>query len=263
MRGEVVLLSRNVKVVGEDNDTWGGQITVSDIVDEEDVERNGEIIFDSVEIFNCSQRNTQKAAIRFERAKKGQSLIKDSAVSGTRGWAFNSIQSENVEVQTTAFVGARAIGVGIQASNKLKFDQVIMADVIMRPGFNDAFLDQEACFSVCSLPDTGNCEQIKITNSIAAGCPYAGFITPGHKCGEADSQDSFRNNIAHSVYGVGVIVYPDPASSDSTTCYEGSKIMVYKIDGAAINTMFTSRSARITNSIIVDNRAGLSNQVSG
>jgi len=39
--------------------------------------------------------------------------------------------------------------------------------------------------------------------------------------------------------------------------------MVYKIDGAAINTMFTSRSARITNSIIVDNRAGLSNQVSG
>jgi len=91
MRGEVVLLSRNVKVVGEDNDTWGGQITVSDIVDEEDVERNGEIIFDSVEIFNCSQRNTQKAAIRFERAKKGQSLIKDSAVSGTRGWAFNSI----------------------------------------------------------------------------------------------------------------------------------------------------------------------------
>jgi hypothetical protein len=58
MRGEVILLSRNVKIVGEDNDSWGGHVTVSDIVDDKDQERNGEIIFDSVEIYNCSQRNT-------------------------------------------------------------------------------------------------------------------------------------------------------------------------------------------------------------
>jgi len=58
MRGEVVLLTRNVKVVGDDTDTWGGHITVSDIVDENDVERNGDVIFDSIEIYNCSQKNT-------------------------------------------------------------------------------------------------------------------------------------------------------------------------------------------------------------
>jgi len=34
MRGEVVLLSRNVRVLGEDLDTWGGQITVQDIFEE-------------------------------------------------------------------------------------------------------------------------------------------------------------------------------------------------------------------------------------
>jgi len=30
MRGEVVLLTRNVKIVGNDTDWWGGQILVAD-----------------------------------------------------------------------------------------------------------------------------------------------------------------------------------------------------------------------------------------
>ena len=33
MRGEVVLLSRNVRVVGNDTGTWGGQIVTSDTID--------------------------------------------------------------------------------------------------------------------------------------------------------------------------------------------------------------------------------------
>ena len=33
MRGEVILLSRNVRVVGNDSDSWGGQIVTADVVD--------------------------------------------------------------------------------------------------------------------------------------------------------------------------------------------------------------------------------------
>jgi len=85
MRGEVVLLTRNVKIVGDDTDSWGGQVLVTDIVDDNDIERNGEIHLDHVEIYNCSQRNTFKAAIRFEFAKKAaaQSNVKNSVVSGS------------------------------------------------------------------------------------------------------------------------------------------------------------------------------------
>jgi hypothetical protein len=103
---------------------------------------------------------------------------------------------------------------------------------------NSQVLDLEACYAICSLPDTGNCEEVKVTNSIASGCPYSGFVAPGHTCGEAETQDSFKNNIAHSVDGVGVIVFPDPANSASDSCFEGSHIKVYKIDGAAIATHF-------------------------
>ena len=87
-----------------------------------------------------------------------------------------------------------------------------MGDVSVRPEIASTdFLDLEACYAVCSLPDTGLCENIMITNSIASGCPYAGFVAPGHTCGDAETQQSFKNNVAHSVDGVGVIVFPDPA----------------------------------------------------
>ena len=33
MRGEVILLSRNVRVVGNNSDSWGGQIVTADVID--------------------------------------------------------------------------------------------------------------------------------------------------------------------------------------------------------------------------------------
>lgn len=66
MRGEVVLLTRNVKVIGNNSDSYGGQILVSDNVEDTGVKRSGQLIIDNVEIYNCSQKNTFKSAIRFE-----------------------------------------------------------------------------------------------------------------------------------------------------------------------------------------------------
>jgi hypothetical protein len=39
---------------------------VSDNVEENGIKRSGQLVLDSVEIYNCSQRNTFKSAIRFE-----------------------------------------------------------------------------------------------------------------------------------------------------------------------------------------------------
>jgi len=59
IRAEVVLLTRNIKIVGEDVESWGCQIVTSDTV--EFVEstgelkyRNGQMLIDNVEIYNCS-----------------------------------------------------------------------------------------------------------------------------------------------------------------------------------------------------------------
>jgi hypothetical protein len=58
MRGEVLLLTRNVKIRGEDNDDWGCAIITSDTEefasDESVIEREGEMVLHNVEIDNCS-----------------------------------------------------------------------------------------------------------------------------------------------------------------------------------------------------------------
>lgn len=55
MRGEVVLLSRNVRIVGNDTDWWGGQILVADNLELVDMkQRSGQLIMDNVEVYNCS-----------------------------------------------------------------------------------------------------------------------------------------------------------------------------------------------------------------
>lgn len=71
MRGEVLLLTRNVRVVGNDTDTWGAQIVVSDSIELDGSQRTGHLTLDSVECYNCSQRSTRKSGIRIENAKLG------------------------------------------------------------------------------------------------------------------------------------------------------------------------------------------------
>jgi len=67
-----------------------------------------------------------------------------------------------------------------------------------------------------------------LVNSIAAGCHYAGFVAPGHDCGLSATQQSFRNNVAHSIDGAGAHIFPDVALPKSSVCYEGSYFAAYK-----------------------------------
>ena len=69
MRGEVVLLSRNILIQGTETDGWGCQIVTSDTeefdTEENVIKRIGQTILHNVEVFQCSQQDTVNAAIRF------------------------------------------------------------------------------------------------------------------------------------------------------------------------------------------------------
>lgn len=54
-RGEVYLLTRNIKILGEDLDNWGGQVLATDLFEADGTWRKGSIIMDSVQVYNCSQ----------------------------------------------------------------------------------------------------------------------------------------------------------------------------------------------------------------
>jgi len=69
MRGEVILLTRNIVIRGDDQDTWGCSILTTDLyLPLTSSTFKGEMIMDNVEVSNCSQRDTFRAAVRFEGA---------------------------------------------------------------------------------------------------------------------------------------------------------------------------------------------------
>lgn len=89
--------------------------------------------------------------------------------------------------------------------------------------------DKESCVSLCAwFGDDANCYEVSITNSIAGGCVYAGFVAPGHDCGDSDDQTKFRDNVAHSVFGDGAFIFPDTTGDGHLKCYEGSHFSAYK-----------------------------------
>jgi len=66
MRGEVLILSRNLKIKGKKESTGHGcQILTADIMTEEGTMVEGQTMIDSIEMENCGVKNTENGAIRF------------------------------------------------------------------------------------------------------------------------------------------------------------------------------------------------------
>lgn len=147
-------------------------------------------------------------------------------------WAFSAQYSKNVYLDGNAFVGARAIGVGVFASSNITIINNVIGDEGPREEFDLGSaantVDKEACVSVCAYfgPDE-KCFNNVVMNNIAAGCNYAGFIVPGHDCGDYSNQ-KFKNNVAHSIDGSGAHIFPDVTSPNHINCYEGSYFASYK-----------------------------------
>lgn len=259
MRGEVILLSRNVRIVGDDTDSWGGQIVISDSMEMDGTFRTPKFIMENVEVYNCSQRNTFKSAIRFEMAATRYHSIIGSVVWGGLGWAFSAQYSKNIFVGTTSFLGSRAIGLAVIASSNVTIDDVLVGDTSTRPEIYGAhLLDKEGCFSICAYfgPDPG-CSDVHVLNSNAVGCTYAGFVVPGHDCDDSENQDKFRNNVAHSIDGGGAFIFPDVTGNGHSACYEGSHFSAYKCDFTGLATHFTAQEIRMVDMTMIDNVLGI------
>jgi len=78
IRGEVVLLTRNVRIVGDNTDLnkdWGGQMVTSDTMEASGTQRSGLTELSSVEFKNCGQKQTYNAAIRFDGANTNNQIV--------------------------------------------------------------------------------------------------------------------------------------------------------------------------------------------
>ena len=90
MRGEVILLSRNIQIEGDTTDNWGCTIVTTEMLADPSTNEwiIGHTIMDNVEVKKCSQKDTEQAAIRFEGAVSGESKITRSVVHDSLAWSM-------------------------------------------------------------------------------------------------------------------------------------------------------------------------------
>lgn len=261
MRGEVVLLTRNVRIVAEDIESWGGQIVTSDtqeIYDDEIITRRGTTVIDNVEIFNCSQIDTFKAALRFESAASLHSSVTNSAIHNGYAWGLNIKASANIHLENNVFLNFRPIGVGVQLSRNITLIGNIVGGIVHRTTLEtgDMVLDKEAAYSICaySEPDSA-CTDITVKNNLAAGSVYSGFVMIGNECG--DTSGRFSGNVAHSIKGPssGQGLYVKEHSSNSE-CLEFSDFKAYKCYYQGVIAYPSTRRVVLRDLTSVDNREG-------
>jgi hypothetical protein len=133
MRGEVLLLTRNVKIDAEDVMSWGGQIVTSDTMEvygDEIKFRTGTTEMDNVEIHNCSQIDTFKAAIRFESASTLHSSVTNCAIHNGYSWGAYIKSSANIHIENNIFFNFRPVGVGILSSRNITFDHNVVCGIV-------------------------------------------------------------------------------------------------------------------------------------
>jgi hypothetical protein len=73
--------------------------------------------------------DTFKAALRWEGAIGGKSRVSNSAVHGSKAWLTSVFKSNNVELTSSTFVGARAIGMHSDYVRNYKLTNNFIGDV--------------------------------------------------------------------------------------------------------------------------------------
>jgi len=81
------------------------------------------MFLDSVEIKNCSQRDSYKAAVRFDSASTLWSKVSNCAIHNGIGWGVHIINSEKVVFYNNMIFAFSPIGFGVQASKNITIDQ--------------------------------------------------------------------------------------------------------------------------------------------
>lgn len=263
MRGEVLILTRKIRIVGEDLEGWGGQVLTADVMESDGTERTGMLQLDSVEIYNCSQIDTHYAAIRFEKALSMGHRVTRSAIHNGLGWGFAAKQTRNLNISNNIFFNFKQIGVGMDSVQNVVFDSNVLSVVTERTTleFSDTMsMDEQGGVSICALTYPAPCTDIQVTNNIVAGSVYAGFLTVAQDCDD-DNALTFKDNVAHSISGglngIGAYVFADPAKESHLECHQASNFMAYKCAEQGIFSWGDSKRAILSNIVAGDLGGGI------
>jgi hypothetical protein len=73
------------------------------------------------------------------------------------------------------------------------------------------FTDANGGIIGCAVSGNEPCYDITIQNNVVAGSYGVAFAAFAHECGDYDTI-VFRDNLAHSIYGEGAMIFPNSTS---------------------------------------------------
>jgi len=170
------------------------------------------------------------------------------------------MKSKSIFMEGNIWFKFRPVGVSIDKSKSITFRGNVVGFISEREFISQKALDKRCAVCVCAYYE-GNCFDIRLTDNIAGGAFYAGFVAPGHPCDQGPGA-TFRNNVAHSVDGVGAWIYPDPTTGGAA-CFEGSFFAGYKNKRESAGTYFQAAKVIFRDMTSIDNVAGISAQLDG
>jgi hypothetical protein len=133
MRGEVALLTRNIVIKGDGTDDWGGQVLTADSIElsttGNSVFRYGETVLEYVEIYNCSHRDTERSALRWEDNYDSYGRAIGVSVHGSLGFGLLVKNSKNVQVEDLIIAGARQFGMALEGTRNVTVDRALISNV--------------------------------------------------------------------------------------------------------------------------------------
>jgi parallel beta-helix repeat protein len=207
IRAEVVHLTRNIKVQGTNEDKWGAHVVTAHNRDSGflngqlvSVERKGDAIIDHVEFVNCSQYDTDKAAVRFSNfysldSTDAKSSVTNCAIHNGLGIGIMVTNANDVTVDNNVVFFQHIGGIWMKASNRTTVTNNVVGGMGTRYWSEETRLDELALYNLCNKNQ--NCEDLVVKNNIAAGGERVGFAIPTTSC--ASSNTNYENNLAHSV----------------------------------------------------------------
>lgn len=260
MRSEVVLLSRNIQIrpVNDASQPWGCQTLTTDLEIAGSAPLYGKSIFSFVEFKQCGQYDTQKAAARFKSNSNpdAPSVLDNCAIHSAKAAGIELDQASNVEITHNNVFMTTQFGIKVKGSNSWILDNNRFLGVRQRDQvLNDGVVDESGVVYICP-PYGGECSDYQVTNNIGAGNELGGFYAFAHPCNQEGTQTMFRDNVAHSIKGVGATIFAQPSLHDSE-CQTISHFAAYKNQQDGLVAFSEYGYLKVKNVILIDNWYGV------
>lgn len=114
--------------------------------------RYGSLEMDNVELFQLSQADTEKAALRFEKVPLSSSTVTNCAIHNGEGWGLSIEESQNIVLRGNHIFRFAPIGLAIRTSNLITLDGNVVAHITARATFTaQMLLDTAGGYSICAL----------------------------------------------------------------------------------------------------------------